>query len=150
MNTTSPRDIVIQHLCDKGFNPEQIDQIMAKLDEHDRQIQTDNLFIAVAEGNFDLGDLVQEVMNTAVEPLGIWLLLRKEQDRNDDAMIGQIIKVGSAMPSEGPFVVSEGDMVLAGTKNAISVSNLPGQELLAVPFADVAVRLPSVSDYWPA
>ncbi|MGI9518451.1 MAG: hypothetical protein ACR2NP_15455, partial [Pirellulaceae bacterium] len=140
MNSTSPRDIVLQHLRDKGFNPAQVDQIMARLDEHDRQIQTDNLFIAVAEGNFDLGDVVQEVMSTAVEPLGIWLLLRKEQDRNENAMIGEIIKIGSAMPSEGPFVVSEGDMVLAATKNAISVSNLPGQEMFAVPFADVAVR----------
>ena len=149
MNEISPREVVIQHLRDKGLNTAQVDQVMARLDEHDRQVQTDNLFIAVAEGSFDLGDLVQEVMNETFEPMGLWVLIRKEQERSDRAMIGQVIKMGAAMPSEGPFVLHENDMVLASLANAIVVNSHPGQELFAVPFADVAVRVPGDPEQWP-
>jgi len=53
---------VIDWLVEQGHSPQQIEKILAKLQEYDEQTMHESLFDSINSGKFDIGSIIQEAL----------------------------------------------------------------------------------------
>ena len=62
MASTSPEGTLIDWLKQKGHSAEEIDKILAKVKQYDRETNVDSVMDSIAGGSFDLQSIIDEAL----------------------------------------------------------------------------------------
>ena len=63
MSESDPRhQEVISWLAEQGHSPDQIEKILAKLQEYDDKTMHESLFDSISDGKFDISSIIQEAL----------------------------------------------------------------------------------------
>ena len=63
MSSTDPRhEELVTWLTEQGHSSEQIEKILAKLQEYDDQTMHESLFDSISSGKFDIASIIQEAL----------------------------------------------------------------------------------------
>lgn len=139
MNQKSPQEIVEQFLREQGLSDQDVAQVIKQLEEYEQRVQTDSVFLSIAEGSFDLGELVQELTEETFEPIGSQILVQKERLSEDGAVLGRVVRISAKLNGDPTCTLGANDKVWFTPKNAIVVNSFDNNTLFAVPIDDVVV-----------
>ncbi len=62
MSDQSPQEALVAWLQQKGHSPEEIDKILERLSQYDREMNVDSVMDSIAHGSFDLQSIIDEAL----------------------------------------------------------------------------------------